>query len=294
MKKILNIDGGGVRVYFPLLILDYIEQKTGKKIIDLFDYFSGVSSSSIVLSGLLTKYSVKELLILFKNLSKVIFYRSYYYIIKSGFGLFNSKYTDNYINEALKYYFGDLKLSDVKKPLTILSYDLQESKSICFDTYNFSNDYKLWEVIRGSTSAPTYYPPYKLDSYLLVDGGIVTNNLSELNYTKSISYFGKEKEFLQLSLGTGCYKPQKPQKSGLLSWINFNSISSNAASSFETIELKNLLLNNLKYFYRLEIDLDNDIMLDDYNSFEQMEQIFNKWLENNKTTLDTICNIITE
>ena len=28
MKKILNIDGGGVRVYFPLLILDYIEQKT--------------------------------------------------------------------------------------------------------------------------------------------------------------------------------------------------------------------------------------------------------------------------
>jgi len=45
MKRLLNIDGGGVRVYFPLLILDYIEQKTGKNILDLFDYYAGVSAS---------------------------------------------------------------------------------------------------------------------------------------------------------------------------------------------------------------------------------------------------------
>ena len=290
MKKILNIDGGGVRVYFPLLILNYIEEKTGKNIIDLFDYFCGVSASSIVLSGLLTKYSVKELLKLFKELSKIIFYRSYYYIITSGFNLFNSKYTDYYINQALNNYFSDLKLSDVKKPLTILSYDLQKSNSIYFDTYNYTKDYKLWEVIRASTAAPTYFPPYKLDSYLLVDGGIITNNLSELNYTKANLYFNEKEDFFQLSIGSGYYKPQNKKKSGLLSWINFINISSNAISSFETVELKNLLLNNLKYFYRLEIDLDTDIMLDDYNAFEQMEQIFNKWLENNKITLDTICN----
>ena len=112
MKRLLNIDGGGVRVYFPLLILDYIEQKTGKNILDLFDYYSGVSASSIVLSGLLTKYSVKELLKIFKELSKTIFYRSYYYIIKSGFGIFNSKYTDYYINQEFEIYLKDLKLSD--------------------------------------------------------------------------------------------------------------------------------------------------------------------------------------
>ena len=39
MKKLLNIDGGGVRVYLSLVILDYIEIKTGKKIVDIFDYF---------------------------------------------------------------------------------------------------------------------------------------------------------------------------------------------------------------------------------------------------------------
>jgi patatin-like phospholipase/acyl hydrolase len=297
MKKLLNIDGGGVRVYFPLLILDYIEQKTGKKIIDLFDYYSGVSSSSILLSGLLTKYSVKELIKLFKELSKSIFYRSYYYIIKSGFGLFNSKYTDYYINQELKKLFQDLKLSDVKKPLTILSYDLHTSKPIYYDTYSKKEsldsliDHNLWEVVRGSTAAPTYFPPYNLGSHLLIDGGVVTNNLSELIYSKANTYFEEKENFFQLSIGTGCYKPKmKSKPSGLLSWSNLLDISFNASSSFEENEFKTLSLNNVKYFHRLEINLDNDIILDDYNSFNQMDQIFNKWLEKNQNNLDKICD----
>ena len=67
MKKLLNIDGGGVRVYFSILILNYIEEKTGKEIIDLFDYYSGVSASSILLSALLTKYKLKDIIQLFKD-----------------------------------------------------------------------------------------------------------------------------------------------------------------------------------------------------------------------------------
>jgi patatin-like phospholipase/acyl hydrolase len=293
MKRLLNIDGGGVRVYFPLLILDYIEQKTGKNILDLFDYYSGVSASSIVLSGLLTKYSVKELLKIFKELSKTIFYRSYYYIIKSGFGIFNSKYTDYYINQEFEIFLKDLKLSDVKKPLTMLSYDLNESKPIYWDCHSCSHDHNLWEVVRGSTAAPTYFPPYKLDSHLLIDGGVVMNNLSELIYTKALSYFGKEEEFYQLSLGTGCYKPKmNTTPSGILSWSSsIVDVFFNASSSFEMNELKKLsLIDNLKCFHRLEINLDSDISLDDYNSFDQMDQIYTKWLETNKEYLDKICD----
>ncbi len=63
----------------------------------------------------------------------------------------------------------------------------------------------------------------------------------------------------------------KTQPSGLLSWSS-------------------LSLNNVKYFYRLNINLDNDIVLDDYNSFNQMDQIFNKWLEKNQNNLNKICD----
>lgn len=291
MKRLLNIDGGGVRVYFPLLILDYIEQKTGKNILDLFDFYAGVSASSIILSGLLTKYSVKEFLKLFKELSKTIFYRSYYYILKSGFGIFNSKYTDYFINQEFEIFFNNLKLSDVKKPLTILSYDLVDSKPIYFDSYG--QDYNLWEVVRGSTAAPTYFPPYQLESKLLVDGGIVANNMSELIFTKALSYYGKEEEFFQLSIGTGSYKPKiNTPPSGILSWSgSIVDVFFNASSSFEMSELKKLsLIDNLKCFHRLEINLENDISLDDYSSFDQMDQIYSKWLETNKEYLDKICD----
>ena len=46
----------------------------------------------------------------------------------------------------------------------------------------------------------------------------------------------------------------------------------------------------LKSFYRIDINLEQPISLDDYNSFDTIEEIFNKWLENNKNYLDTICD----
>jgi hypothetical protein len=56
-------------------------------------------------------------------------------------------------------------------------------------------------------------------------------------------------------------------------------------------ELKKLsLIDNLKCFHRLEINLENDISLDDYNSFDQMDLIYSKWLETNKEYLDKICD----
>ncbi len=293
MKRLLNIDGGGVRVYFPLLILNYIEQRTGKKILDLFDYYSGVSASSIILSGLLTKYSVKEIIDLFKELSKVIFYKSYYYSITSGFGLLSSKYPECYINEEFQKFFKDMKLSDVKKPLSILTYDLANSKPICWHSYSCASDYNLWEIVRGSTAAPTYFPPYKLESHLLVDGGVVTNNLSELIFTHALTHFGKEENFFQLSIGTGSYNP-KPHNapSGLLSWSgSIINVFFNASASYEMGQLKKLsLIENLKYFYRVDINLETDITLDDYNAFDQMDQIFTKWLEANIDYLNNICD----
>jgi patatin-like phospholipase/acyl hydrolase len=293
MKRLLNIDGGGVRGYFPLLILNYIEQRTGKQILDLFDYYSGVSTSSIILSGLLTKYSVKEVITLFKNLSQSIFYRSYYYSISSIFGLINSKYPDDNMNETLKNYLKDIKLSDVKKPLSILTFDLVNSKPMWWHSYSSVFDYNLWEIVRGSTAAPTYFSPYKMDSYLLIDGGIVANNLTELIFTQAITHFGTEETFFQLSLGTGYYDTKLQQApTGLLSWSgSMFDVLINASTLYESTQSKTLQqIKNLKSYYRLDLKLDSTINLDDYNAFDQMDIIFDKWLDDNSDYLNTICD----
>lgn len=292
MKKLLNIDGGGVRVYFPLLILNYIEKKTGMKIIDLFDFYSGVSASSIILAGILTKYTVEDIIHKFKTLSSLIFYRSYTYMVQSGFGILYSKYPDLNINEQFQKFYQDLKLSDVKKPLLILTHDLSKNKPKCFHSYKEKNDYNLWEIIRGSTAAPTYFPAYELDEYMLIDGGIVANNLSDLIFTHALTHYGKEEEYFQISIGTGCYNPKlSSPPSGLWSWSGpILNVLFSAASINDMNNLKRIgVYDNLKHFYRLDLNLDDDITLDDYTAFDKMDNIFDKWLEENKTELDKIC-----
>jgi hypothetical protein len=292
MKKLLNIDGGGIRIYFSLLILNYIEKRTNKKIIDMFDFYAGVSASSIILAALLTKYSVEEMLVLFKDISKKIFYKSYFYTITSGFGFFSSKYPDTNVNYELEKLLGDEKMSSVKKPLIILTYDLVNTKSKNFHSYK-NNDYKLWEVVRSSTAAPTYFPPYKLDEFMLIDGGVVTNNLSEYIFINALDYYGHDEEFFQVSIGTGTYNHKFDYPpSGLWSWgSSIIDVFFSATSTYEMNSLNKISkFEKLKSFYRIDINLTNPISLDDYNSFEMIEEIYNKWLENNKNYLDTICD----
>ena len=292
MKLLLNIDGGGVRGYFPLLILNYIEKKINKKISDIFDYYSGVSASSIILAGLLTKYSIDDTIQLFKNVSKNIFYRSYFHIIKSGSGLFDSKYTDYYINLELQKYFNDIKLTDIKKPFTILTYDIQNSSPKCWHSHNEKHDHYLWEIIRSSTAAPVYFPPYKLNEHVLIDGGVVANNLSEFIFTHALVHFGPDEEFYQISIGTGNFNPTPTTiPTGLWSWSgNLINVFFNASSTYEMNTLKKLSkIEKLKHFHRLDINLNQDILLDDYTAFDKMDIIFQQWLTTNQTLLDQIC-----
>lgn len=294
MKKLLNIDGGGVKVYLTLHVLKYIEKKTNKKIIDLFDFFSGVSVSSLILSFLLLSYSVDELIIFIKKMSRNIFYRSNFYTLVSAFGILRSKYLDSNIDTELKNFLDNKKFSEIDKPLLILTYDLNSNKPIYYKNYeDINNDIPLWKIIRGSISAPSYFKPFALDDKILIDGGIVSNNLSDLIINEAINYYDENEIFYQLSLGTGLYLPKnKRSPSGLLYWSNLilDTIF-NASSEYQLDLLKNQnKIDNLKYFHRLNFILDEPIELDDYTAFDKMDLIFNKWLDNNSTILDKICD----
>jgi len=291
MKRLLNIDGGGVRIYFSLLILKYIEEKTNKKIIDMFDYFAGVSASSIILAGLLTKYSVDDMITTFKDIAKKIFYKSYYYSFISGFGIFNSKYPDYYINEEFKRLFEDIKLSDVKKPLSILTYDLETNKPVSFHSYKC--DYKLWELVRSSSAAPTYFPPYVLDKYTLIDGGVVTNNLSEYIFINALDHYGADEEYYQLSLGTGTYTRKfETLPGGLWSWSSsIMDVLFSATSNYEMSTLNKIShFEKLVKYDRVDIELSEPIILDDYTAFDKMDSIFNMWITIYHSDLDKICS----
>ncbi|KAJ9054910.1 hypothetical protein DSO57_1009567 [Entomophthora muscae] len=46
--RILAIDGGGVRGIIPALVIKYIEERTGKKVPDLFNLVAGTSTGALL------------------------------------------------------------------------------------------------------------------------------------------------------------------------------------------------------------------------------------------------------
>ena len=93
MRKVLSIDGGGIRGIIPSLVLDYLERESGKPISELFDLCVGTSSGGIIALGLAQadaagapKYSARDLADFFENSGDKIFERTIWRNIRSAGG----------------------------------------------------------------------------------------------------------------------------------------------------------------------------------------------------------------
>ena len=296
MKNILAIDGGGVRSFIPLKILNEIEKRTGLPISDLFDYFSGVSAGSIVAALVLIKdengkqkYSTTQILELFEKFTKSVFYYSYVDRFMSGFGLFGPKYSNDYLEKALNEYFGSLQLKDLIKPVCFISYDLNSLKPYYYSTRD-TPDATVLDSILSSTAAPTYFGPYQKDNYLFIDGGVVTNNPCEVCFLKALQH--KKQDYFTLSLATGYNSTKNTWNYGLFGWsYNIVDILFNANESSQSFELEllhNVLSENNK-FTRINIPLIDNILLDDVYAFPKMNEIMDKWIQDNDLYLTEIC-----
>lgn len=80
--KLLSIDGGGIRGIIPAIILDKIEQRTGKRISQLFDLIAGSSTGGLLALGLTkpnlenpgeAQYTAQDLINLYKEQGQRIF-----------------------------------------------------------------------------------------------------------------------------------------------------------------------------------------------------------------------------
>ena len=73
LKKILSIDGGGIKGVFPAAFLAEIEEKLGEPIIDYFDLIAGTSTGGIIALGLGLGFSPREILSMYEdNAEKIL------------------------------------------------------------------------------------------------------------------------------------------------------------------------------------------------------------------------------
>ena len=75
LKRILSIDGGGIKGVVPAAFLAHVEATTGKRIVDHFDLISGTSTGGIIALGLGLGLSASDILDLYIRKGPEIFYQ---------------------------------------------------------------------------------------------------------------------------------------------------------------------------------------------------------------------------
>jgi patatin-like phospholipase/acyl hydrolase len=215
MRKILAIDGGGIRGVIPAVVLAEIERRTGRPAAGLFDLIAGTSTGGILALGLSRpgpgrkpKFSAADLLDLYASRGQEIFSRSFWKGMASVGGLADEKYSHKPLEKILKEYFGTTRLERALTKVLVSAYDLENRKPFFFKSWRSEyNRVEMRRAARATSAAPTYFEPARVPmdgkTLTLIDGGVYVNNPAMSAYAEARKLWPDEDEYLVVSLGTG-------------------------------------------------------------------------------------------
>jgi patatin-like phospholipase/acyl hydrolase len=213
-KRILAIDGGGIRGLIPALALERIEASTRRPTHALFDVIAGTSTGGILAAGLGIGLPASDLVALYRDNGEDIFNSSI--VRKIACFVLGPEYAARSLEARLQEKLGDARLADAKTGLLITSFDMRRGEAWFFrredardDPSDFAKNCLLREICRATSAAPTYFAPTQLSKSLrpdavLVDGGVFANNPAMCALVdKREGANGDTQAVLMLSLGTG-------------------------------------------------------------------------------------------
>jgi hypothetical protein len=194
-KKLLALDGGGIRGVLSLQVLAEIERlliacsgRADYRLADYFDYVAGTSTGGIIAAGIAVGMRVQEIL-------------DFY--LKNGAAMFDKarilsrlkfKFESEPLAEKLREVFGATTSLGAPELETLLLLVMRNATTdspwpISNNPYAKYNDpahvacnlkIPLWQLVRASTAAPTYFPPEVIDCggkpFVFVDGGVTMYN----------------------------------------------------------------------------------------------------------------------
>lgn len=207
MKKILSIDGGGIKGVFPASFLSAIEDTIDANVGDYFDLIVGTSTGGIIALGLGLGMSASEILSFYEDHGPEIFRGNRLARWLKHWGM--SKYDSSSLRAALEGVFGDNRLGNCKIRVVIPSMNLETGKVHIYKTAHhpkFEFDYKCSavDVALATSAAPTYFPTHQSNSSIpLIDGGIWANNPVGAAVVEGIGILGWESSQIRV-LSIGC------------------------------------------------------------------------------------------
>jgi len=199
-KRILALDGGGVRGAITVAFLEQIEKvlsdRLGEPIhlANWFDLIGGTSTGAVIAGALALGYTTQDITNFYLELAPKVFNRSLWRLLR-----LKSKFNAEALRKEIEHIVGDRKLEtdDLHTGFCLISKRLDTGspwiiannpRAPYWETksgesgYIGNRYYPLGNLVRASTAAPFYFEPEWLEIVegekpgLFVDGGVTPHN----------------------------------------------------------------------------------------------------------------------
>ena len=207
MRRVLAIDGGGIKGVFPASFLATVEDALGDRVAKYFDLIAGTSTGGIIALALGLGLPASDVLKFYERSGPEIFSGNRFVRFLRHFGL--SKYSQRPLRDALAAVFGDQRLRDSKTRLVIPSLNLETGEVYVYKTPHHprlerDGKERVVDVALATSAAPTYFPTHRTAAGTpLIDGGMWANNPTGMAVVEAIGLLGWPRDSLRV-LNLGC------------------------------------------------------------------------------------------
>ncbi|BCX03452.1 MAG: patatin [Candidatus Roseilinea sp.] len=280
-KRILAIDGGGIRGIIPLCALVELERQLNQPARDFFSFMAGTSTGAIIGAGLALGLSAERCLQLYIELGDRAFRRNPLdWIISLG----SFKYRTAPLVKLLKEFLGNPTLNELPIDVMFTATRVRDGKPFFFVKDNPVNEQltgklRLVDCVAASSAAPTFFEPWRVPGIgACVDGGIgIAGNPCYQACVEAFHYMPAGKyplaETTVVSLGTGFYKAQY-NPSNLIAWVQWiigELLDEPAAQQTQLVQ-RHYVTQGL-HLVRLNVQMPQEIGMDDIGAIPRLVEI---------------------
>lgn len=282
MRRILSIDGGGVRGIIPAVLLASLEQRTGRRARESFDFVAGTSTGAVLAAGIAAGVPAERMVRLYVERAPEIF-RRVPIVTELRRLLRGHRYDTAALATVLREELRearDWRLNDAPIDLLVTAKRLADGMPWYFVRDNPANSCRagvvpLVDAVTASAAAPTYFRPWTIDGIgELIDGGVgVAGNPVYQACVEAFVYTDayQPADTVVVSLGTGRHLGRE-RPTWLWPWFGWLLSELLRSPAEQQTELVHRHYPEAR-FHRIDVELERDVGLDRVDAMDELRGI---------------------
>jgi hypothetical protein len=228
VRRILTIDGGGLKGIVPAALLAELETQVDRPLHEYFDLIVGTSTGGIIAAGLAIGMRAQEIVRLYRESGPRIFptlhWRSRVWLRMAG--MVRAKFPTAVLRAELEKHFHDEIIGKASTRLVIPSWDpagqcVHVWTSRHCGRFRLDHNKPIVDALVSTASAPTYFASTRASGGTgLIDGGVWANCPMLLAAVEALGVLQWSPDTVQM-LALGCVKEDfiPPANGGWLQWM---------------------------------------------------------------------------